>query len=182
MLYLSAVKSKTRSALAYPEDKTKTAVVSGSGGVKAVSVRASAVGVLYLLVLGGVLEELPRLRGLLSLLVLLPIPQEGRERWSSGVVGVVGVVLGVGRRLALVGLPVLSHHRRLSPLLESPRHPCRRRPAAAPPLVAGGAGGACRRPPRAGGPARGDGAHPRDYLILRGDVRRPAPAPGWPAG
>ena len=116
VLSLAAVKDKAALTLDYPKAKNKTAVVSVLGGGGVHWVRVLAVGVLSLSVRGEVLGVLPRRRGLLHLLVL-PLPlQGGRGRLSSGVVSVVGGVLGVGGGLSLGGLPVLLQHRRLSPL------------------------------------------------------------------
>jgi len=94
--------------------------VAGAGG--AVGARAGGGGGVVVGA-GGGLGVLPRRRGLLLPLLLPPPLQGGRGRWSSGVVGVVGGVLGVGGRLSLGGLPVLPQHRRLSPLFRVPFPP-----------------------------------------------------------
>ena len=86
--------------------KAKTAVVSvpGEGGV--LLVRASAAGVLSVLVRRGVWALLPPRLGLLPPLLLLLPPLGGPGRWSS-VAGVgVGGDLGVRGRLPLAGLPM----------------------------------------------------------------------------
>jgi len=123
VLFLSAGKTTAALTLVYFKIKNKTAVVSVLGGRGVLSVRVLAVGVASLLVRGGVLGVLPRRRGLLPPLLLPPPLQGGRGRWSSGVAGVVGGVLGVGRMLSLGGLPVLPQHRRLSSLLRVPFPP-----------------------------------------------------------
>jgi len=93
-------------SLPAPAAKAKTAVVSvpGEGGV--LLVRASAVGVLSVLVRRGVWALLPPRLGLLPPLLLMLPPLEGPGRWSS-VAGVgVGEDLGVRGRLPLAGLPI----------------------------------------------------------------------------
>ena len=116
-LTLLAVKTTAALTLVVIKVKVKTAVVLVLGGVRRVLVLVSAAGVLPVLVRRGVLVLFLCRRGLLPLLLLLPPLLGGRGLWLSGVVGVVGGVLGVGGRLTLGGLPVLLQHRRLSPLL-----------------------------------------------------------------
>ena len=106
VFFLPAAKAAVVHTLDYLKAKAKAAVVSVSGEGGVLLVRASAVGVLSVLVRRGVLALLPPRWGLLPpLLLLLPL-LGGPGRWSS-VAGVgVGGDLGVRGWLPLAGLPM----------------------------------------------------------------------------
>ena len=138
VLYLPVAKAKDVHTLDYPKDKFKTAAKVVSGGVRVVSVRVLAGGVLSVWVRWAVLVVPPRRRGVLPpLLHLLPLP--GGHGLLLSVVGDdVGVDVGVQGWLPLAGMPVLPLHRRLPclwavalPPLSPPRRGieprCRRR-------------------------------------------------------
>ena len=113
MLSPSAGADKVVLSLPAPAATAKTVVVSvpGEGGV--LLVRASAVGVLSVLVRRGVLVLLPPRRGLLPPLLLL-LPLLGGHGRLSSVVGVgVGGDLGVRGWLPLAGLRMRPRQCRL---------------------------------------------------------------------
>jgi len=117
VLYLTTAKDTAELNLDKVKVHVKTAVKVVSRGVRVVSVRVLAGGVLSVWVRRGGLVLLLRRRGLLPPLLLL-LPLQGGHGLLLSVVDVgVGVDVGVRGWLPLAGMPVLPLHRRLPCLL-----------------------------------------------------------------